>query len=118
MRVPGKGISIILTACSLVACSSASKDAAEGAGGIGFDPNANDPSSTGTGGSGSNGAGILSGADGRRPGAGSQVTPVRPGDECTGTTFEGEPLPLDMLIMMDRSVSMGDSEARYMIPGG
>ena len=116
MRALKRGSSAILTTCLVLGCSSSGKNSA-GSEGTGFDPTSNNPSSTSTGGN-SNGAGLLAGADGQRPGTGTKVTPVRPGDACAGTSYEGEPLPLDMLIMMDRSISMGDSDPKYMIPGG
>ena len=113
MRLSNTIPSAVVTACLVLGCSSSDKNGGNGAGGAGYNPNSNN-----TGGTGNNGAGVLAGVDGQRPGAGSTVTPVRPGDECAGTSYVGKPLPLDMLIMMDRSVSMGDSDPKYMIPGG
>ncbi len=71
-----------------------------------------------TTGGGGESAGLLSGVDGRGPDASGSVTPVLPGDECAGQVFEGEALPLELMIMMDRSVSMGDAEPEYLLPGG
>src|SRR5687767_629540 len=50
-------------------------------------------------------AGLLKGVDGRGASSSSSVSPVLPGDECAGEAFEGETLPLEIAIMMDRSVS-------------
>ncbi len=69
-------------------------------------------------GSGGESAGLLTGVDGRGPDASGTVTPVLPGAECAGQVFEGEALPLELMIMMDRSISMGDSEPEYTLPGG
>ncbi len=55
-------------------------------------------------------------ADGGLILGGEIITPVLPGEECAGSAFEGETLPLNMIVMMDRSVSMGDSQERYVIP--
>ena len=56
------------------------------------------------------------GEDGELVIGGQMVTAVLPGAECAGSVYEGEALPLNMIIMMDRSVSMGDSKERYLIP--
>lgn len=61
-------------------------------------------------------ASILEGVDGRGADSRTDITPVLPGDECVGEVAEGELLPLNMLIMMDRSISMGDAEEDYLIP--
>ena len=63
-------------------------------------------------------AGLLDGVDGRAPGSSDGVVPVLPGEECAGEVFEGEALPLELLIMMDRSVSMGDDRPEYLLPNG
>jgi hypothetical protein len=76
-------------------------------------------SAGGAGGTGGASAGLLEGVDGRGGSASDAgVDPVLPGDECAGAVFEGEALPLDLLIMMDRSISMGDSQPEYTLPGG
>jgi hypothetical protein len=69
-------------------------------------------------GAGGASAGLLEGVNGQAASSSTSVTPVLPGDACAGQAFEGETLPLELLIMMDRSISMGDSEAHYLLPGG
>ena len=114
MRVLNGVPAVIVATCVVLSCSSGDKTTG-GSGGAGFNPNSNDTSNSG--GSG-NGAGLLAGVDGQRPGASTSVTPVRPGDACANTSYQGQPLPLDMLIMMDRSISMGDSDPKYLLVGG
>ncbi len=63
-------------------------------------------------------AGILDGVNGQGASSAGSVTPVLPDAACAGQAYEGETLPLELLIMMDRSISMGDSEPRYVLPGG
>jgi hypothetical protein len=94
-----------------VACSSGDEDS----GSSGDDPWGDGP--------------ILVGVDGQAPPAASgtgasggvdvpRVVPVVPGAECAGNVFDGEAIPLHMIVMMDRSVSMGDDREDYLIPGG
>jgi hypothetical protein len=65
------------------------------------------------GGAGGNSGIVISGSTG-----GTGVRGVLPGQECAAESLEGEFLPIDMFVMMDQSVSMGDSQANYLIPGG
>jgi hypothetical protein len=105
-------------------CSSDSDDEPGASGGQGGSSAAGgsialDGSKGATGGMAGASAGLLEGVDGRGdPSAGGNITPVLPGAECAGETFEGEVLPLELLIMMDRSISMGDSLPEYLLPGG
>jgi hypothetical protein len=48
---------------------------------------------------------------------GTTVTGVLPGAECASSTVRGQLFPLDMYVMMDRSVSMG-SGTQYLLPDG
>ena len=69
-------------------------------------------------GAGGASAGILDGVNGQGASSTTSVTPVLPDAACAGQAYEGETLPLELLIMMDRSISMGNSEPRYLLPGG
>jgi hypothetical protein len=72
-------------------------------------------SNSGSGaGSGGNSGIVISGSGS----GGGGVRGVLPGQECAAESLEGEFLPIDMFVMMDQSISMGDSEAIYLIPGG
>jgi hypothetical protein len=46
------------------------------------------------------------------------VQGVLPGAQCASETVTGQLLPLDMYVMMDRSISMGSSQTRYLLVGG
>jgi hypothetical protein len=72
----------------------------------------------GTLGAGGASAGLLNGVNGQGASSTTSVTPVLPDSACAGQAYEGETLPLELLIMMDRSISMGNSEPRYLLPGG
>ncbi len=63
--------------------------------------------------------GILEGVNGLPPGGdqSSSISLVLPDDACAGEVYEGESLPLNMLVMMDRSVSMGDGKPIFLIAG-
>ncbi|HEY3234225.1 MAG TPA: vWA domain-containing protein, partial [Polyangiaceae bacterium] len=64
---------------------------------------------TGTGGAMGDGSLIIN--------PGTTVTGVLPGAECASSTVRGQLFPLDMYVMMDRSVSMG-SGTQYLLPDG
>jgi hypothetical protein len=68
-------------------------------------------------------SGMVINSSGARAGSGGATdsgvrSGVLPGQECAAEMMEGEFLPLDMFVMMDQSVSMGDSLPIYLIPGG
>ena len=116
-RVYPSALYTSIAALILSAASCSSDDDSDGSNGAG--------AASGNGGSsGSSGpsAGLLEGVDGRADssagGSASSVTPVLPGSECAGEVFAGETIPLEIIIMMDRSVSMGDSEPEYLLPSG
>ncbi len=68
---------------------------------------------SGNGGSGNGGSGNGGSSNGSSGGSG---TALIPGQECAADIREGELTPIDLHVMMDRSVSMGGSEMRYLIP--
>src|SRR5688572_28485574 len=88
---------------ALTSCSSADdsnfndRAGAMGSGGLSLGGSQGKAGSFGAGGAS---AGLLAGVDGRAGDSSSSVTPVLPGDECAGQAFEGESLPLELLIMM------------------
>jgi hypothetical protein len=80
----------------------------------------------GTGGGAAGGSGGASGSGGTSGSSGSAgETPVggaggmagSAGAPCDGQHYAGEAVPVDLLLMMDRSVSMGDG-IDYQLPGG
>jgi hypothetical protein len=110
---------VLLLTASLAGCSSSSGGPNNPNGGGGTGPIFNDGGSSGD--SSVPSAGLLDGVDGRGPATGGNVTtvaPVLPGAECAGEQFDGEAIPLEIYIMMDRSISMGDSQPNYVLPGG
>jgi hypothetical protein len=111
-------VSVASCACS---DDSSSNDGTGAAGGAaGSDGGSGTAGSGGGAGSSGASAGLLEGVDGRAGSSsgGPAVTPVLPGDECAGEAIDGESIPLELLIMMDRSISMGDAESDYLLPGG
>ena len=117
--------SILAAIAVLASCSSDADDGAGANGGAagssaaGGGISLDGSNSGGAGGFAGAPAGLLDGVDGRAgSSSGAGVQPVLPADECAGEVFEGESLPLELLIMMDRSVSMGDSSPDYLLPGG
>jgi hypothetical protein len=113
------GLIAALASCSSGDESSSSSDGgSQGSGASGGLSLGGSQGKAGSFGAGGASAGLLEGVDGSGPSSSGSVVPVLPGAECAGQVFEGESLPLELLIMMDRSISMGDSEPESLLPGG
>lgn len=121
-------VSAIAVLPLLASCSSSGDSGSGSKNGSGTGGSSGAGATSGTGGSSGAGgntgqyAGVLAGVDGRPPSSstsgGTAVEPVPLGAECAGEEFAGETIPLQIHIMMDRSISMGDSEPQYTLPGG
>ena len=125
-----KRVAVAMAAVALACSSGATEENAagnSGGSGSGLDGGNGTGATKGAGGNGGTGAGGVSmggnlgfGAVGSSDvdGGGASGNVVIPGTECGAVALRGEGLSVDLYVMMDKSVSMGDNRDIYLIPGG